>query len=227
MTEKAKKILTANSVKILDTFFFPRQQRDYTPIVTKVASINPDFFAMPGFGASAELTGLVAKALYDARWRGAWFVTAAPVIKDLTEICSRGETNGLYIPLTDFTTVPNPPRLASKVRKAFEEKYHDWREIGPYWTLPVWFFAASVQKANDFQADKVDKVLTRLEIETPIGKVRMVKRPDLNNMKFVDTIAAPGLAQIKGGKAAFIASMSIDEAIREMEKAYGFKGEWQ
>lgn len=227
LTEKAKTILMANGIKILDSFYFPRTQRDYTPIATKVASLNPHFFAIPGFGGAAETAGLMAKALYNSNWRGVWFNTASPVIKNLMEICPRGEAEGLYVPLTDFTLQPEPPRLAVKVRKAFEEKYGTWREVGPYWTLPLWFFAAAAEKANRFDPAEIDKAMAGLEIETPIGKARMIKRPDLGNMKYVDVMVAPALAQVKGGKATFVKSETIAEAIKEMEKAYGFKGQWE
>jgi branched-chain amino acid transport system substrate-binding protein len=227
LTEKAINVLKVYGIKILDSFYFPRTQRDYTPIATKLASLKADFFAIPGFGGAAETTGLMAKALHDSPWRGPWFVTASPVIKDLVDICPSGEADGLYIPLTDFTTIPDPPKLALKVRKAFEEKYGAWREVGPYWTLPLWFFAAAVKKANSFDPGAIDKAMVRLEVETPIGKARMFKRPDLGNMKFVDTMVTPVLAQVRGGKATFVKGMTIDEAIKGMEKVYGFKGQWE
>jgi branched-chain amino acid transport system substrate-binding protein len=227
LTEKATSVLKVYGIKILDSFYFPRTQRDYTPIATKLASLNADFFAIPGFGGAAETTGLMAKALHDSPWRGAWSVTASPVIKDLVGICPRGEADGLYIPLTDFTTMSEPPKLSLKVRKAFEEKYGAWREVGPYWTLPLWFFAAAVEKAGSFDPGAIEKAMVRLEVETPIGKARMFKRPDLGNMKFVDAMVTPVLSQVRGGKAAFVQGMTIDEAIKAMEKVYGFKGQWE
>jgi branched-chain amino acid transport system substrate-binding protein len=227
LADKAIKILKVQGVKILDDFYFPRTQHDFSPLATKVASLNPDFFAVPGFGSAAELTGIMAKALFDSSWRGAWFVTAAPVIKDLVEICPRGEAEGLYIPLTDFSSVPDPPPLAAKMRKAFEEKHGTWRNVGPYWTLPFWFFVTAVEKVDSLDPEAIDKAMVKLQIDTPIGKARMIRRPDLNNMRYVDTMVAPALAQVKGGKEAFVRSLSTEEAIREMEKAYGFKGQWE
>lgn len=227
LTKTASKVLEANGIKILGSFYFPRSQRDYTPIATKVASLNPDFFAIPGFGGAAETTGLMAKALHATSWRGKWFVTASPVIKDLVEICPRGEAEGLYIPLTDLTTMPNPPQLAMKIRKAYEDKYGKWRPVGPYWTLPIWFYVGAVEKAGSFEPAEINKAMARLEVETPIGKARMIKRPDLGNMNYVDTIVAPALAQVKGGKAKFVTGMTIDDAIKALEKAYGFKGQWE
>jgi hypothetical protein len=46
-------------------------------------------------------------------------------------------------------------------------------------------------------------------------------------MNYVDTIVAPALAQVKGEKAKFVIGMTIDEAIKALEKAYGFKGQWE
>jgi branched-chain amino acid transport system substrate-binding protein len=227
MTRRAQIILGQRGVKVLDSFFFPRDMRDYTPVSTKVASLKPDVFAIPGMGGAAEKMGLMSKALYDTNWRGVTFVTAAPVVKDLANICPRGEAEGLYIPLGDFTELPNAPPLAVKMRKAFEQKHGEWRESGASWTMPFWFWVAAVQKAGSFEAAQIDKALAGLEVETPIGMAKMIKRPDLNNPKYVDTMVTPALAQVKGNKGVHIASMTTRDAIRELEKTYGFKGQWE
>lgn len=227
MTRKATAILGRGGVKILESFYFPRDMRDYTPVATKVASLKPDFFAIPGFGGAAEKMGLMSKALYDTNWRGSTFVTASPVIKDLVDICARGEAEGLYIPMSDFTILPDPPPLALKIRKAFEQKYGEWREIGPYWTVPLWSYVAALQKAGGFDAAAIDKACTGLEIDTPIGKAKMIKRPDLGNMRYCDTMVTPNLGQLRGSKVVPVANMSIKDAIGEMEKTDGFKGQWE
>ena len=227
MTRRALLILGQRGVKVLESFYFPRDMRDYTPVATKVASLKPDLFPIPGFGGTAEKMGLMSKALYDTDWRGATFVTAAPVVKDLADICPRGEADGLYIPLADFTLLPDGPPLAVRMRKAFEQKYGEWREIGPSWTLPFWFWAAAVKKAGGFEAAKIDKALAGLEVETPIGMAKMIKRPDLNNSRYVDTMVTPALGQVKGKKVVPVARMTIKDAIRELEKTYGFNGQWE
>ncbi len=227
MTRRAITILGQRGVKVLESFYFPRDMRDYTPVATKVASLKADLFDIPGFGGTAEKMGLMSKALYDTDWRGASFVTAAPVLKDLLNICPRGEADGLYMPLADFTILPKALPLASKMRKAFEKKYGEWREIGPSWTLPFWFWVAAVKRADSFEAAKIDKALTGLEVETPIGMAKMIKRPDLGNPRYVDTMVTPALAQVKGNKSVYVASMTTGEAIKELEKTYGFKGQWE
>ena len=227
MTRRAVIILGQRGVKVLESFYFPRDMRDYTPVATKVASLKPDLFDIPGFGGTAEKMGLMSKALFDTNWRGATFVTAAPVLKDLLDICPRGEADGLYMPLADFTLLRDAPPLAVKMRKAFEQKYGEWREIGPSWTLPFWFWAAAVKKAGSFEPARIDKALAAIEVETPIGMAKMIRRPDLGNSKYVDTMVTPALAVIKANKAVAVATMSTTDAIRELEKTYGFKGQWE
>jgi len=227
MTRRAIAFLGQGGVKVLESFYFPRDMRDYTPVATKVASLKPDLFAIPGFGGTAENVGLMSKALYDTNWRGATFVTAAPVVKDLANICPRGEADGLYIPLADFTMQPDAPPLALKMRKAFEQKYGEWRESGPSWTLPVWFWVAAAKKAGGFEAAQIDKAMAGLQVETPIGMAKMIKRPDLGNSRYVDTMVTPALAQVKGSKSISVGSMTIKDAIQELEKTHGFKGQWE
>jgi hypothetical protein len=40
-------------------------------------------------------------------------------------------------------------------------------------------------------------------------------------------MVTPVLSQVRGGKATFVKGMTIDEAIKGMEKVYGFKGQWE
>ena len=227
LIRKAKIIFGAQGVKVLEDFYFPRDMRDYTPVATKVVSIKPDLFAIPGFGGAAEKMGLMSKALSDANWRGVTYVTASPVIKDLVQICPKGEAEGLYMPMSDFTVLQNPPPLAIKVRKGYEQKYGEWKETGPYWTVPLWFYVAAVKKAGSFEAAEIDKVMPGLEVDTPVGKAKLMKRPDLNITRYWDSMVSPALIQLRGSKVVPISSLSVKEAIGELEKAYGFKGQWE
>jgi hypothetical protein len=83
-----------------------------------------------------------------------------------------------------------------------------------------------VEKAGSFEPAKIDQAVSKLEIETPIGMAKMIRRPDLGNSKYVDTIVTPVLAQVKGKQTVTVLSMTIKEAIDELEKMHGFKGKW-
>jgi len=226
--EKATKYLKYNGTNILDTFYFPFRTKDNAPIATRMAAKNPDFFAMPGSGGSAESIGLALKAVADTGWRGPMFVTASPVIKDLYEICPAGQADILYVPLTDYTSLPKPPKLAMELREVFEQKYGYWREVGPFWTLPFWFFKASVEKAGSFEPDAIDQAMGKIGvISTPLGEAVMIKRPDKGIDRNIDALVAPTLAKVKGDKAVFVASWSVEDAVKEFENVVGFKGQWK
>lgn len=223
----AIKFLTHHGVQIVDKFYFPHGTKDYAPIATKMAAKNPDFFAMPGSGGSAVDQGLAMKAVADTGWKGEFFVTASPVVKDLYEICGAA-AEGLYVPLTDYIDIPNPPKKAVELRRVFEEKFGYWKEVGPFWTLPFWFFKAAVEKAGSFAPDAIDKAMGEIGvIKTPLGDAMMMKRPDMNNHRYCDAIIAPMLAKVKGDKTVFIAGMSVEDAIKELEAVLGFKGQWK
>jgi branched-chain amino acid transport system substrate-binding protein len=226
--ETSIKWLTYYGIKILDNFFYPYGTKDYNPIITRMAAKNPDFFAMPGSGNSAVDTGLAQNAIAISGWHGPRFYSASPVIKELVEICSKGQAEGVYFPLTDFTEMPNPPQLALDLRKVFEKRYNKWREVGAYWTLPFWFYVAAVEKAGSIDADKIDKAMANLGvIKTPVGEASTIKRPDLKINKNIDVMNAPILSKVKDNRAAFVAQMSVSEAIEQYENVIGFKGQWK
>jgi ABC-type branched-subunit amino acid transport system substrate-binding protein len=227
LTVRVSKVLNKYGVKILGTVFVPRTQTDYTPVATKVASLNPDLFATPGFGGVAEKTALMAKALYQTTWRGAFLITGAPVAKDIREMCPSGEAEGYYACLADFTIMPNPPPLALEIRKLFIEKYGEWRDVGPYWALPIWFYKAAVEKAGSFDPNKIDKAMAGLKVDTPIGEAIMIRQPQLGNTKYVQSLSTLALTQYSGGKYNYVGVLTTEEMIKELEKYYGFPGQWK
>ncbi|MCL5960187.1 MAG: ABC transporter substrate-binding protein [Chloroflexi bacterium] len=227
LTNRVTKVLTAHGVNVVGNVFWPRNQTDFPAVATKVASVNPDLFATPGAGGVTQTTALMAKALHDTAWRGAWMVTGAPVIQDLKKVATSGEAEGMYAILADYTVLKDPPPLALEVKKYYEEKLGGWRESGPYWSLPIWFFRAAVEKAGSFDPAAIDKAMAGLETDTPIGKAVMIRRPDQGNKNYVQALSALELEQLQGDKHVQVASMSAEEMITELEKAWGFAGEWK
>ncbi len=138
-----------------------------------------------------------------------------------------GEAEGAYGLLADFTILPNPPSLALQVQKAYTQKFGDYKEMGPYWSLPIWYYRAVVEKAGSFDPAAIDAAMAGLTIDTPIGNATMIKRPDYNNPKYVQTLSALALAQVKDGKFAYVVGMQPDEMISTLEAAFGFKGQWK
>jgi hypothetical protein len=53
----------------------------------------------------------------------------------------------------------------------------------------------------------------------------MVKRPDLNNKRFVDSVAEATYGQIKNGRIVPVGGLSLDEAVAACEKVFG--GSWK
>ncbi len=227
LTTRVSKVLNRYGVKILDTVFMPRTQTDYAPVATKVASLNPDLFATPGIGGVAEKTAVIAKALHQTTWKGAFLITGAPVAKDIREMCPSGEADGYYACLADFTIMPNPPPLALEIKKAFIEKYGEWRDVGPYWTLPIYFYRAAVEKAGSFDPKEIDKAMAGLKVDTPIGEAIMIRQPQLGNTKYVQSLSTLALAQYSGGKYNYLGVLTTEEMIHELEKYYGFAGQWK
>lgn len=226
LTQRVSKVLNKYGVNIIGTVFVPRTQTDYMPVATKVASLNPDLFATPGFGGVAEKTALMAKALHQTNWKGTFLLTGGPVAKDILAMCPSGEADGYYACLADFTIIPNPPPLALEIKKLCTEKYGEWRDVGPYWALPIWFYKAAVEKAGSFDPKEIDKAMVGLRVDTPIGKAIMIRQPQLGNTKYVQTLSTLALAQFSGGKYHHVAILSTDEMVKELEKNYGFGGQW-
>lgn len=54
----------------------------------------------------------------------------------------------------------------------------------------------------------------------------MVKRPDLNNTRYCDTIAEAQYGQVKSGKVVPVTRLTLQEVLAANERAYG-GGSWK
>jgi hypothetical protein len=61
--------------------------------------------------------------------------------------------------------------------------------------------------------------------ETINGRARMVRRPDLNNPRYVDSVQEFSYAQIKNGKIVPVGKVDLDESLAACEKVFG--GDWR
>jgi ABC-type branched-subunit amino acid transport system substrate-binding protein len=220
-----KQVAEAHGVKVLDTLYHPRDAVDFTSLAAKAKSYNPDLMDYPG-AVSGTQFGLEMKAVYAAGFRGGQISAIAPKMDEITAVASNEALEGLLCRQYQ-TDLPDPPPIAKKFKDDYARKYGKWSDACFPW-IPAWqALLAAFKKADSVDPTVVaDMIASKgLEWDRIDGKATMVKRPDLNNTKYVDSVAEATYGQIKNGKIVPVGGLSLNEAVAACEKVFG--GSWK
>ncbi len=217
-----KQVAEANGVKVLDTLFHPRDAVDFTSLAVKAKSLNPDIMDYPGADSGTQF-GLELKAVYAAGFRGNAHLSAiAPKLDEVMQVASVEALEGLLCQ-TKPTEFPNPPPLAKKFKEDFTRTYGKWSEAAFPW-IPAWpALIEAFKKADSVDPTTVADYIAAKGLlwDRVDGPARMVRRPDLGNTKYCDSVAEAMYGQIKNGKIVYIATLSRDEVVASCEKVFG------
>jgi branched-chain amino acid transport system substrate-binding protein len=217
-----KQVAEANGVKVLDTLFHPRDAVDFTALAVKAKSLNPDIMDYPG-GDSGTQFGLELKAVYAAGFRGkAHLAAIAPKLDEVMQVASVEALEGLLCNVKP-TEFPNTPPVAKKFKEDFIKAYGKWSEAAFPW-IPAWpALLEAFKKADSVDPTTVaDYIASKgLFWDRVDGPARMVRRPDLGNTKYCDSVSESQYGQVKNGKIVYVATVSRDEAVAACEKVFG------
>jgi len=221
-----KQVAESFGVKVLDALFYPRSAVDFTSLAVKAKSYNPDLVDYPGADTGTQF-GLQVKAVYAAGFKGGQISAINPKMDEVTAVTSNESLEGLLCKMPD-TELPNPPSIAKAFKEAIIKKYGKWSDSSLPW-IPAWYaLMAVLKKADSVDSTTIAEMLsaTGLEFQRVDGKAMMVKRPDLKNTRYCDTIAEAQYGQAKNGKIMPVTRLNLQEVLAANERAYG-GGSWK
>jgi branched-chain amino acid transport system substrate-binding protein len=213
-------------IKSKREFFVPLGTQDYSPVATSTAAVKPDLVCCAGTKGGAD-TGLLIKALRQSGWHG-------PIVHnvfsepDVIAVCGKEAAEGYITLFSDTTQRSNPPPAAVRLRQLYEAKYGSWSSVGITWANPWYLFIASVQKADSLEAEDILAAVSNgIKFENLSGKAILIKRPDLGNKRYVETLTEQGIGRYESGKLVFKDLVSIEEQIKTIEGVLGYQGQWK
>jgi branched-chain amino acid transport system substrate-binding protein len=227
LTSQVKYCVEAAGLTVLATLYYPRDIVDWTPVGTKIASLNPDFLEVTVGSVGGADEGLMMQAAYNAGWRG---ITKGHLsdMKAIREVCSDEAMEGAIGEWAD-TEIPNPPQIAKEFKKAWIDKYGTWEGgvEGIGYGCPWNVFLAAVKKADSLEVDDILTAMEGLEFDTPQGRGAMIKRPDLGCNKFADCVYETALKVVRSGECIVVGRVTVEDCIKTLEMFYGYPGEWR
>lgn len=222
MSKVAAQCAEAYGAKILDHLYYPRGTTDYSPIATKIRTLNPDDVNFAGSSGGTDV-GLQLKELYRSGWRGMRYLPML-TLTEVASVCTNEQMEGA-MSTAKPTDIESPNKLAAELKDAYIKKYGTWNNAGVMFTTSFYAFIAAVGKANSLDKDDIMSALRGLEFDSPGGYCKMIKRPDYNNDKVCDVVATVYVGQIKNGKLVTVGVEEAESAIKGCEKIFG--GKWK
>ncbi|MEW6663967.1 MAG: ABC transporter substrate-binding protein [Thermodesulfobacteriota bacterium] len=220
-----KRVAEAFGVKVLDTLFYPRTATDFTPLAVKAASYKPDLVDYPGADTGTQL-GLQIKEVYAAGFRGGQISAINPKWPEIKSVAPIEAIEGMVAKMPD-TELPNPPAHAKAFKDAWVKKFGKWSDASLPW-IPPWFaLIAAIKKADSVDPTEIAEMIGEKGVEWMRidGKAMFVKRPDLNKMRYCDSIAEAQYGQIRKGGPVPIKRLGLPEVIAACERVFG--GNWK
>jgi len=214
-----------NGYNILNKLFFARGQTDFGLIAAEVLALKPDIVHFAGVLPGKEIFGLV-KALYEFGYRGQLIdELAAASLPEIAEKVGKEALlggNGFICDFGDVTETPNPPKSMLEFREAYVKKYGVWETDGILFSAPWWVTMEALKRADSLDPDAFMTALEGLEVIYPRGRLTAIRRPDLKNDRYVDSVGDSNYGQVnKAGKLEFAGTLTMEFAIENFERIKG------
>lgn len=202
-------------------------EKDFSPIATKVVSLDPDHFVAGGINVEAEIIQLV-KALRDAGYKKTIEVMfmGPKLLQEMAAKLGVEACNGIYCGIFDPTlpAIQSKPLGAEQFRINYEKYYGTWETEGIAWATSWDTWLTAVRKVDSLDPDRVLSALDKdFTVQTPLGSAKFFARRDLGNNRYINYATVVRLGISRNGKIDFVCEKDPDYYIDTMEKLLGAK----
>jgi branched-chain amino acid transport system substrate-binding protein len=220
-----KQVAEAFGVKVLDTIYYTREAVDFSSLAAKAVSYKSDLIDYPG-AVSGTQFGLQIKAVHASGFKGGQISAINVKMDEVGAVASKEALEGMLCRLYK-TELPDPPARAKAFKDDYIKRYGKWSDASLPW-VPAWYaLIAAIKKADSVDPTVLaDTIATKgLDFSRVDGEATMVRRPDLKNNRYCDSIAEQHYGQIRNGKQIPVGELSLPEVLAACEKVFG--GSWK
>jgi ABC-type branched-subunit amino acid transport system substrate-binding protein len=176
------------------SIFFPGNTVDFSPIATKIRSLNVDVVDL--VQSTGEQVVNIVAALKDAGWKG--LIAPGPGL-DTATLANLAQKVGNFVEgmeMLDFdprqipSTIQDPSMMS--LINAYTKEYGEFKTDGAFWTGPWFVLQGAIKATNNVDADVLKQYLGKGSppVKTLAGYVQLFARPDLKQNRAID--GAPG-----------------------------------
>lgn len=171
-TESGRSVVVDNTmaaemlgIKTLETEYFPRDVKDFYPIMNKVLPRNPDLI---GVGGHPGMQGLQLKVLKELGYKGLR-ATQTPTNADLMSRVAGLDAIEGYYTTVDISEGPLAPPLVNQWRAEWEGAGNAWADGGTTTTNYLPLLIQGIQAAGTAtDTDKIKAAMEKMTFNSPI-----------------------------------------------------------
>jgi len=217
-------------VKYVDSVFYAMDTVDFSPIATKIKSLNPDLIDC-NYAGDPRLY----KALQDVGFKG--IILPSQLNPDqfqavLTSCGKEFMENWMYF-LPDPRVYPNQPPEIVALMDAYTKEYGEFRTAGCMW-VSYWFVLKdAIENTQSVDVEAIKKYLDNQPhpVRHLTGWCKLFARPDKENLRTVTGTPADFVAIVKDGKELPFRNVAVKDHYLASILSYGlvdvYKKYWE
>ena len=201
--------VAAPSVKYLGTVYFDQTNTvDFSPIATKIMSMNPEVVDCNYATASQ-----IYNALFDVGYKGTFIPSLQPAeYASVISHCGKAYVEGWQLGLQDPRGIQKDPEMLAFI-DAYIKEYGTFVSDGCVW-MAYWFVLRDAINAT--QSIDVDVLKAYLDnqpkaVKTLTGYCKLLARPDVGNLRTVSGEPAQYMAKVTDGEIVPYAAISVKD----------------
>ena len=171
----------------------PMDATDWTAIISKMRSANPDAVIMSTAGGAPNVT---LQKQYKAA--GMKALVGNLSVDEGTAKSMAQDAEGVFISASFLTNIDTPANhtFMDSMKKKFGSDLRTPNDLSVPEYDAVYLYKAAVEKANSTDADKVVKALAEVSFDGPRGKVQMSKQRHAPLTMYLGQVQADGSVKI-------------------------------
>ncbi|MGD0781065.1 MAG: ABC transporter substrate-binding protein [Dehalococcoidales bacterium] len=219
---------TVAGLNPLDVLYFSSDTVDFSPLATKIKSLNPDVVDLGYTGGDQGLN--LMSALIDAGYKGIiqpgnmTQTTIDNAVKKLGKDFMEGKETGSFDP----TGMQKDPDMLALI-DSYTKEYGSFHSDGCMWVTPWFFFQDAVNSTQSVDVDVLAKYLQNSThgVKCLTGYAQLFARPDLQNFKTIDVAIGNYVGIIKDGKLVSSKTDSVKDQYLVSIKSYSLVDVYQ
>jgi ABC-type branched-subunit amino acid transport system substrate-binding protein len=221
---------TANMVglQVIPSLYFAQDTVDFSPIATKIKSLNPDALDLGTVSGDQGLNLL--SAIKDVNYKGIISPgnMTQSTLDNAVKKLGKDYVEGMKTAGTDPRGVQDDPAMLELIEK-YTQKYGEFHSDGCLWITPWFYFQDAVNSTQSVDVSVLADYLhnSKHAVMTMMGYSQLFARPDVGNFQTMEAVTTNIIETVKDGKLVATQIVSVQDQLLVSIKVLGLVDAYQ
>lgn len=215
-------------LECLTPLIFTPDTVDFGPLATKIKNLNPQAVDLGAVTLANRLN--LMSSLLDAGYKGVIMPgqLTQDAVNNMVKKIGKEPIEGMKTGCFDPRGIIKDPAILSLIDSYIKE-YGTFQTDGCRWVTPWFLFEDAVNNTQSVDVDVLVRYLqsSKSATQTLTGYCQLLARPDLQNLKTIDSAVGTFIGTIQDGKIVTSTIVSVKDQYLVSIKAYGLADVYQ